>query len=85
MDVITKGTNIIIRKGGTLIYGTVLTAANWGRADKPNWYIEYTIDEKRSMRPSNFVGSYGYWKQGEDGGAVEIETETMRRQRNGRN
>ena len=51
--------------------GIVLTAANneWD-PDKPaNWYIEL---EKDTVGGRNWQLGYGYWKQGCDGGTVEL-------------
>lgn len=48
--------------------GEVLSAVNWGTEEKPNWYIEV---EKTSCSPGWQLG-YGYWKQVEDGGKVEL-------------
>lgn len=73
-----KGKRVIIRAQGCVIHGTILSANNWGTREKPNWYIEYTIDESRSSRPRQYSGNYGYWKQGVDGGTVEFVDETDR-------
>ena len=51
--------------------GIVLTAANneWD-PDKPaNWYIEI---QKDKVGGRNWQKGYGYWKQGCDGGTVEL-------------
>lgn len=51
--------------------GIVLTAANnqWDPEKEPNWYIEL---EKDKVEGRNWTTGYGYWKQGQDGGTVEI-------------
>jgi len=51
--------------------GTILTVANnqWDREKPPNWYIEI---EKDRVSGRGWKTGYGYWKQGEDGGTVDL-------------
>ena len=49
--------------------GIVLTANNYSRNGKPNWYIEL---EKDKVHGRNWQTGYGYWKQQQDGGTVEL-------------
>ena len=75
---IKKGDRVRITvQGGRGVYGAgwgegiVLSAANneWN-PDKPaNWYIEL---DKDKCGGRNWETGYGYWKQGCDGGTVEL-------------
>lgn len=58
---IVRGSRVRITVNGASYTGTVLSAINYGNADKPDWYIEFTEDHN----------GYAYWKQGCDGGTVE--------------
>jgi len=61
---IEKGDIIKIRCQGRVIRGLVDSAVNWAMPDEPdNWYIEFfSVD----------IDGVGYWKQGIDGGSVEV-------------
>lgn len=76
----TKGDLVQITTPFGVYQGKILTAANYGTEDEPNWYIELGNDEsncgpyddqqRRSLsikRPK-----YTYWKQKVDGGTVHV-------------
>lgn len=66
----------ITLKNGWWCIGKVITAANWGTNEEPNWYIE--IDKQTIRNPINNDArgkkglGYGYWKQKIDGGFIEL-------------
>ena len=47
--------------------GTVITADHWGGGS--GWYVEI---EKDAVGGRGWRTGYGYWKQGEDGGDIEL-------------
>lgn len=51
--------------------GVILTAANneWDPERPPNWYIEI---HKEKAEGRGWQTGYGYWKQREDGGILEL-------------
>lgn len=63
---IQVGDRIAIARSGRRYTGIVTEANNWGR--ECGWYIQFTHDERSDGRK----GEPGYWKQGEDGGVVEL-------------
>jgi hypothetical protein len=57
-------TYIKIRLQGFTLEGEIISAYNYGTADKPDWYVEFTDP----------VHGYVYWKQSYDGGElIEIK------------
>lgn len=72
MQHLPPGTKIIIRTPRAEMHGSVIHADNWGREGQDNWYIEFNIDVDKSIRGHNYSGTYGYWKQGCDGGELEV-------------
>jgi hypothetical protein len=69
---IVVGTKVRIRSQGRSIVGVVRVVANRPRldgvSDKWNyWDLEYDI-----VTPLPGHGAYGRWKQGQDGGTVEV-------------
>jgi len=70
---IEKGSRVrITLPNGQWGEGLVLTATNWngGNTRPDNWYIELEKDK------GNSGTGYGYWKQGPDGGTVELLAST---------
>ena len=60
---IKPGDTVKIKCQGHTLTGEVLSAHNWQMTpdDPEDWYIEYTSQH-----------GYAYWKQGSDGGTVEL-------------
>lgn len=52
--------HVKIRLQGYTLEGKVISAHNYGTAEKPDWYIEFT-DARHG---------YVYWKQSQDGGEL---------------
>src|SRR5262249_23133221 len=75
---IKKGDTVRITCGSVVIEGVVDAASNWGSAEKPNWYLQYTITKTNQFRYRSYgengtnIGMPGYWKQGSDGGSAEV-------------
>jgi len=66
----TAGHGIFDSFGAGWGEGIVLDANNWNGCGGPdNWYIEL---EKDKVHGRNWTTGYGYWKQGQDGGTVEL-------------
>jgi len=63
---IRKGDRVRITTSMYDVVGTVVSATNykkyWLANAEDNWYIEFIADE----------GGFGYWKQGNDGGTIEV-------------
>lgn len=49
--------------------GIVLWAQNYGVGDDENWYVEFVKDK---VEGRHWETGYGYWKQGVDGGKMEV-------------
>ena len=64
--VIERGDRVRITACGGWCEGTVLQADDWGGKD--GWYVELT---KEKASPGWDLG-YGQWKQGVDGGTIEV-------------
>lgn len=56
---------------GYSVEGKVISAFHWGERD--GWYIELNkyLNTERNRNLDLTQTSYGYWKQGRDGGTVE--------------
>ena len=66
---ISEGDIVGVKVNGSLVYGSVLTAAYWG--DEGGWYIEYLEYDEEGELGEPGCQKCVYWKQGIDGGTLE--------------